>query len=66
MKRLQIELEHMLRLLQPPFTENWKRYVWAKAKEMAKEPEFAELPKLLAERMQSQPKAEAPPSEPTS
>lgn len=66
MKRLQIELEHMLRLLQPPFTANWKRYVWAKAKEMSQEPEFAELPKLLAERMQSQPKVEAQPSAPIS
>ena len=61
MSRLQIELTHMLRLLQPPFTENCKSYVWAKAQEMAKDREVADLPRLLTEHMHSQPReAEKP------
>jgi len=46
-------LAHLLWLLSPPFTEAWKVYAWARANEIAKDPEHAELPRLLTEAMQS-------------
>ena len=51
MTRLEQELSHMLRMLAPPFTENWRHCIWAKAQEMAKDREFADLPRLLTEHM---------------
>lgn len=46
-------LAHLRRLLAPPFAANWKAYVWARAQEIAQEPEHAELPRLLAEAMRN-------------
>lgn len=40
--------DHLTSLLSPPFTENWRHYVWARAKELAKRPELEQLPSLLA------------------
>jgi hypothetical protein len=35
-----------------PYHEAWKVYAWARAKELAaKEPELADLPRLLTEAM---------------
>ena len=46
-------LKHLLRLMEPPATEGWKQYAWARAKELAAaEPELASLPDRLAEEMQ--------------
>jgi hypothetical protein len=45
-------LAHLLWLMSPPFTQAWKVYAWARAKEIAADPEHADLPRLLAEAMQ--------------
>lgn len=46
-------LAHLLKMLAPPFTENYKAWAWDRAKEIAKDPEHAELPKMLAAAMTS-------------
>lgn len=50
---LEQHIEHLLNLLSPPFTENWRPYAWSRAKELAKDPELAELPSLLTYAMSS-------------
>jgi len=50
---LEQHLAHLLHLLEPPFTEAWRAHCWHRAKELAREPELADLPRLLAEAMQS-------------
>jgi hypothetical protein len=50
---METELAHMLRLLEPPFRENWKGYVWAKALALSADPDFAGLPAALKQAMQS-------------
>lgn len=50
-EKTKAELEHLMRLLAPPFTANWKAYCWHKARTLALDPQFAELPALLVERV---------------
>jgi len=45
-------LAHLLKLLSPPFTANWKAWAWDRAKEIAQDREHADLPRLLKEAMQ--------------
>lgn len=45
-------LEHLLWLMAEPFHAAWKAYAWARANELAaKDPDLAELPRLLTEAM---------------
>lgn len=55
MTRLSNEVAHLLWLMEPPFTEGWKAYCWAKANALADaEPDvYQDLPRLLKEAMQS-------------
>jgi hypothetical protein len=46
-------LSHLTWLMAEPFTDAWKTYCWHRAKELAKRPEFAELPRLLTAAIQS-------------
>lgn len=59
-ERTKCELEHLLRLLAPPFTANWKAYCWHRAKELAADPELAGLPALLAQAMKPSPPSTSP------
>lgn len=61
MKRLQLELAHMQRLLSTPTSFRlWKNYLWDKAKRLAEsDPEFSELPRLLEQAVKSQPREAA-------
>ena len=62
---LETHLRHLLWLLEPPFTEGWRRYVWARAQELADaNPDLADLPSALTEAMRSRQKAAEPPSAP--
>ena len=56
MSRLEMELEHMLLMISPPFSQGWRAFIWDKAKRLAeKEPEeFANLPAMLASSAQQQ------------
>lgn len=69
---VEAELAHMLRMLSPPFFEGWKDEIERKAKSLEADPEYAGLWDRLKAEVQargwhkSQPKAEAPPSAPTS
>lgn len=56
MNRLEVHLQHLLKLLTPPFTANWKAHCWHRAKELSQDPELADLPRLLTESMKGQPK----------
>lgn len=44
-------LEHLLKMLAPPFTANFKAWAWHRAKEIALDPELAELPSMLEAAM---------------
>jgi hypothetical protein len=45
-------LAHLVALMAEPYHEAWKHQVWHRAKELAaKEPELADLPRLLTEAM---------------
>jgi hypothetical protein len=45
-------LAHLVTLMAEPYHEAWRIYAWARAKELAaKEPELADLPRLLTEAM---------------
>ncbi|AMM23185.1 hypothetical protein [Variovorax sp. PAMC 28711] len=46
-------LAHLLKMLAPPFTANVKAWAWDRAKEIAQDPEHAELPQLLQQAMRS-------------
>ena len=46
-------LAHLIALLAPPYREAWRAYVWQRAKELSKQPELADLPRLLKEAMSS-------------
>jgi hypothetical protein len=39
--------------LMSEYPEGWKQHCWARAKELAKRPEFADLPRLLEEAMRA-------------
>ena len=56
MDRLEMELEHMLLMISPPFSQGWRAFIWDKAKRLAeREPaEFANLPAMLASSAQRQ------------
>jgi hypothetical protein len=45
-------LAHLVALMAEPYHEGWRHQVWHRAKELAaKEPELADLPRLLTEAM---------------
>lgn len=48
-------LHHLLWLMEPPFTENWKAYCWDKANSLAREDaeRYAQLPADLAAAMKA-------------
>lgn len=48
----QEHLDWLICLLQPPFREAWRRYVWDRAKEIARDPQHAALPDMLKAAMQ--------------
>lgn len=48
-EQVKAELEHLVRLMAPPFTANWKAYCWNKAKTLAADPQYSELPALLVQ-----------------
>ena len=54
---LEQHLAHLLHLMSE-HPEGWKQHVWHRAKELAKHPEFADLPRLLTEAL----KASCPPT----
>jgi hypothetical protein len=39
--------------LMSEYPEGWRHYVWSRAKELAKRPELADLPRLLTAALQS-------------
>jgi len=62
---LKEHLHHLLWLMEPPFTENWKAYCWARANQLAQEDaaRFASLPVTLAAAMKArQQESDSPPS----
>lgn len=61
-KDLTRELDHLVSLLQPPYREAWRAYVWQKANAMAREfPDlYADLPAALTKRMSSDLSASGP------
>jgi hypothetical protein len=62
MSRLELEMQHMLRLLSTPTSFRlWKAYLWDKAKRLAESDpaEFSGLPQALTDEMK---KAESNPS----
>lgn len=46
-------LAHLLKMLEPPFTANWKAWAWDRAQEIAADPEHADLPALLTAAMRA-------------
>lgn len=49
---LQDHLTHLIALMAEPYHDAWKTYAWDRAKELAaKDPELADLPRLLTEAM---------------
>lgn len=60
MTALEIELNHLVNLMRPPFKDGWARYCWAKANAMASHADYAGLPAALASRMQSDSQAPGP------
>ena len=55
MDRLETELQHLLNLISPPFSQGWRAFVWDKAKRLAEQdPEFSSLPERLASSAQRQ------------
>ena len=53
-------LTHLLSLMEPPFTEAFKAHWWARANELAKYPELAELPSMLEAAMRERSKKSTP------
>lgn len=52
MSKLETQLQHLLRLMDSPFTDGWRAYCWARAKELAEEDsDYSALPSLLALEM---------------
>lgn len=52
MTKLETQLQHLLRLMEAPFTDGWRAYCWARAKELAEQdPDYSDLPSLLALEM---------------
>lgn len=46
-------LAHLLWLLSPPFSDAWKAYAWARAKELAADPKLASLPQMLTDAVRA-------------
>ncbi len=46
-ERLQWHLGFYLSILRSPFRAGWRDEIWRRAKELAKEPALADLPRLL-------------------
>lgn len=53
-------LNHLLWLMEPPFTEAFKGHCWNRAQEIARDREFADLPSLLTAEMQKRSKPSTP------
>lgn len=47
----QEHLDWLLSLLESEYANGWKAWVWNRAKEIAQDPEHADLPRLLEEAM---------------
>lgn len=45
-------LDHLLWLMEPPFTEAFKGHCWKRAQDIAMDPEMSDLPSLLTAEMQ--------------
>jgi hypothetical protein len=58
-------LEHLLKMLAPPFKTNFKAWAWGRALELAENPEHAELPALLKAAMTARASSVTTPSEPS-
>ena len=56
-------LVHLLKMLEPPFTANWKAWAWDRAQEIAADPEHAALPTLLTAAMRARASSATTPSE---
>lgn len=54
-------LKWLLQLMSSPFEEGWKGHCWHRARELAKQPEYADLPRLLTEAMNARPSASTSP-----
>ncbi len=68
MSELQLELQHLIALMAPPWRDYWAQYCWIKAKGLAQhDPDtYRDLPRLLTDAMQSASSAAtATPSEPS-
>lgn len=50
---LNAHLAHLVVLLDPEYAKGWRTYVWQRAKELSKQPELVDLPRLLTEAMLS-------------
>lgn len=53
-------LNHLLWLLEPPWTEAFKGHCWQRAQEIARDPEMSSLPSLLTAEMQKRSKQSTP------
>lgn len=42
-------LSHLMWLMAEPFTEAFKAHCWHRAKELARDPELADLPRMLTQ-----------------
>lgn len=51
-------LNHLLWLMEPPWTEAFKGHCWHRAQEIARDPEMADLPSLLTAEMQKRSKSD--------
>lgn len=55
-------LAHLLQMLSPPFTANFKAWAWDRAKEIAADPDHADLPARLKAAMLAQASSATTPS----
>ena len=55
---LQDHLDHLLWLMEEPFTEGFKSHCWDRAQKIARDPEMAALPSLLTAEMQKRSKSD--------
>jgi hypothetical protein len=62
MTSMEIELNHLVNLMKPPFKDGWSRYCWAKAQilEQHNPKDYAGLPAALAKAMQKDSSANGP------
>jgi len=61
--RLEWHLQWLISLMQSEYAEGWKHWVWHRAKELAADPELAELPVLLTAALRSTPSPSSAPTD---